>query len=264
MQEVAPEIASEVDGAGPDLVLIHGVGSRASDWEFVAERLTDRYRVIRYDLRGHGASDAPAGPYRIDQMVDDLVRVLDSHGAGCPAVVGFSLGGLVAQGFALAHPDRVRKLALLSTVAGRTEDERARVEGRLKFISSSHPADYFDQSVDRWFTPAFREANPGIIAGRKATVQAMDQAAYAAAYQVLALTDFADQLHRISAPTLVATGEHDIGSSPRMAWLMAERIPGARLEILEGLRHSILLEAPDRVAALLLDFLADARPEAAE
>ncbi|MEM7236955.1 MAG: alpha/beta fold hydrolase [Pseudomonadota bacterium] len=263
IESAPPRLASRVDGSGPDLVLIHGVGSRADDWDAVVSRLSGRFRLIRFDLRGHGASDAPPGPYSIEQMVGDLIRVLDKHEAERPAIAGFSLGGLVAQGLAIAHPGRVSKLALLSTVAGRTDEERKRVQGRLGFIQTSHPADYFDQSVDRWFTPAFRDANPDVILRRKATVQAMDRAAYAAAYHVLAFTDFADDLHRISASTLVATGEHDIGSSPRMARLIASRIPNARLEIMDGLRHSILLEAPDRVAGLLSAFLADTLSEVA-
>ncbi|MCP5081048.1 MAG: alpha/beta fold hydrolase [Alphaproteobacteria bacterium] len=242
------------EGSGPNLVLIHGVGSQHGDWEGVAKALAGKFSILRYDLRGHGTSAAPPGPYEIEDFAADLIALMDEIGLDRPHIAGFSLGGLIAQCIALNHPDRVDKLALLGTVAGRTPEERARVEGRLEFIASSHPADYFDQSVSRWFTEAFQAARPDVVAARKAVVTAMDGDAYAAAYYALAMTDFADRLGEISHETLVATGEDDIGSNPRMAHFMAGAITNSRLEILPGLRHSILLEAPDQVAGVLSDF----------
>ncbi|MEM7425509.1 MAG: alpha/beta fold hydrolase [Pseudomonadota bacterium] len=255
LSSTLPHLNYRLEGAGPDLVLIHGVGSRLTDWDGVVGRLGAGYRILRFDLRGHGGSDAPPGPYQIEDLCGDLTRLMDELEMERAHIAGFSLGGLVAQGLAISSPERVNKLVLLSTVAGRSDEERGKVEGRLEFIRSSHPADYFDQSVERWFTPGFRASNPDIVARRKAAVTAMDGAAYAAAYYALAMTDFADQLSQIRAPTLVATGEHDIGSNPRMARFMSETIPGAKLEILPELRHSILLEAPGIVAELVLGFL---------
>lgn len=255
MQISQPKLWYSIEGSGADLVLIHGVGSRASDWDRVVGHLEKRFRILRCDLRGHGASDTPPGPYVIDDFVGDLVALMDQAGMARPHIAGFSLGGLIAQGLALSHPGRVGHLALISTVSGRTVAERERVEGRLDFIAASHPADYFDHSVTRWFTPAFREANPALVAARKRDVSAMDQAAYAAAYHALAMTDFADSLHEIRAETLVITGENDLGSNPRMARFMAETIPNTHLRILPGLHHSILLEAPDLVAEALNSFL---------
>lgn len=252
-----PQLNYIQEGEGPDLVLIHGVGSRAADWDSASQILQQTFRILRYDLRGHGTSGAPPGPYVIEDFADDLIALLDHLNVERPHIAGFSLGGLIAQSIALSHPDRVDRLALLSTVAGRIKEERDRVVGRLDFIKNSHPADYFDQSVGRWFTEAFQKANPDVVQGRKQTVSSMDGAAYAAAYYALAMTDFGEQLAGISARTLVATGEGDIGSNPRMAGFMAETIPGSRLEILGGLRHSILLEAPEQVASLLSEFLTE-------
>ena len=241
-------------GSGPDLVLIHGVGSNLTDWDGVAARLADSFTLLRYDLRGHGGSGAPAGPYEIVDFAGDFISLMDHLGIQAPNIAGFSLGGLIAQSIALDNPERVNKLALLSTVAGRTEEERERVMQRLNFIARSHPTDYFDQSVQRWFTDAFRAANPDAVAGRKAAVAAMDQTAYAAAYHALATTDFGPRLVAIAAPTLVATGEHDMGSNTRMARFMANQIVDSRLEVLPGLKHSILIEAPEAVADMLMAF----------
>ena len=248
------ETRYDVSGDGPWLILIHGVGSSRRSWDGVVERL-DGFRALRYDLRGHGESGKPAGPYSLDGFVADLAALLDHLGIDAGHVVGFSLGGLIAQGFVLAHPGRVDKLALVSTVAGRTEDERARVAARLEMVRGGIPGAHFRKSMDRWFTPAFQAANPDLIDRLEAANQANDPKAYAAAYGVFAETDLADRLTEIATETLVMTGEDDIGSNPRMARLMYERIANARLEIVAGLRHSILNEAPDTIAAALREFL---------
>jgi (E)-2-((N-methylformamido)methylene)succinate hydrolase len=246
-----------LEGAGRPAVLIHGVGNSLEAWDGVVARLRDRFRLLRYDLRGHGESERVPGPYSIEDFSDDLLALLDALKMERCDVAGFSLGGLVAQAFALRHPERVRKLALISTVAGRTETEKARVLERLDIVADGIPGDHFNRSVERWFTDEFRAANPAVIEDYAARNRQNDPACYAAAYRVLALTDLADQLPRIGAETLIMTGENDIGSNPRMARLMHERIAGSRLHILPRLRHSILIEAPDLVADALGSFLAE-------
>ncbi|MDH3666179.1 MAG: alpha/beta fold hydrolase [Paracoccaceae bacterium] len=241
-------------GQGAPLVLIHGVGSRAEDWSGVIDALGEGFSILAYDQRGHGDSDTPPGPYTIEHLTGDLINLMDDLGLARAHIAGFSLGGLVALSVALNHPERVDKLALISTVAGRTDEEKARVLARLEFLLNAPPSDYFEQSVERWFTPAFREAHPEVVAGRKARAVAMDPVAYAAAYHTLAHTDFGRALTGIEAETLVMTGEDDIGSTPRMAEVMRGHIPNAQLRILPGLRHSLLLEAPGVVGVLLRAF----------
>ena len=248
------ETRYEASGDGPWVVLIHGVGSTRQSWDGVVERLSG-YQTLRYDLRGHGESGKPAGPYSLDDFVADLAALLDHLSIDRGHVVGFSLGGLIAQGFALAHPGRVTRLGLISTVAGRTEEERERVRVRLEMVQGGIPGAHFRKSMDRWFTPAFQAANPDLIDRLETVNQGNDPKAYAAAYRVLAESDLADRLPEITAETLVMTGGDDFGSNPRMARLMHERIPNAELKILAGLRHSILNEAPHIVAAALGDFL---------
>jgi 3-oxoadipate enol-lactonase len=244
-----------VEGIGDPLVLIHGVGASLEVWDGVAARLRDRYHIVRYDQRGHGQSEKAPGPYTVEGLSSDLRTLLDVLRIERAHVAGHSLGGLVAQSFALDYPDRLRKLALISTVAGRTEDERRRVRERLTLVANGI-AGHFRASLDRWFTDAFRAANPKLLEAYAARNQANDPACYAAAYRVLAETDLAERLSEITTDTLVVTGEHDQGSNPRMAKLMHERIKGSTLRILPVLRHSILVEAPDTVADLLGDFLA--------
>jgi pimeloyl-ACP methyl ester carboxylesterase len=244
-----------LQGEGPLLALVHGVGSRLEAWDGVVARLEGRFRILRYDLRGHGESERVPGPYAIDDFVEDLSALLEANGFARCHLAGFSLGGLVAQGFALRHPARLAKLALISTAAGRTEDETRRVLERLAIVEAGIPGDHFRRSIERWFTDEFRAANPALIEQYAARNMANDPECYAAAYRVLATTDFAARLTEIDAPTLIMTGEHDIGSNPRMARLMHERIRHSVLRILPRLRHSILIEAPELVASALDEFL---------
>jgi len=244
------------EGEGPWLVLVHGVGNRLEVWDGVVAALGGRWRTLRYDLRGHGESDKPKGPYALADFVADLNGLLDAEGVKRCHLAGFSLGGLVAQGFALEHGARLERLMLLSTVAGRTEEERERVRARLALVEAGDASVYFESSVARWYSDEFRARHPEIIAAQAKSHRANDPQAYAAAYRVLAESDLADRLHEIAAKTLVATGEHDQGSNVRMARLMHARIAGSELRILPGLRHSILVEAPEAVARMMEAFLA--------
>lgn len=254
-------IRYRLHGEGRPVVLIHGVGSDLEDLSLVSDALGPGFRILRLDLRGHGKSERVPGPYSLAEFAADVGELMDHVGFEQADVMGFSLGALIAQRFALDYSGRVRRLALVSGVAGRTEAEREAVMKRLAALESSEPMSHATASASRWFTDAFCERHPEIVENRLARIAANHKPSYAAAYRVLATSDLADDLHRITAPTLVITGEFDQGSNPRMARLMHERIAGSELQILSGLRHSILLEAPDLVAAHLRDFLT--RPDAA-
>ncbi|MCW3474746.1 alpha/beta hydrolase [Rhodovastum sp. RN2-1] len=239
-------------------MLVHGVGADLESWDEVAAALAKHFTVVRADLRGHGRSGHMTTCH-IDDFVGDLDGLLAEAGVAKIDLVGFSLGGLIAQHFAQRFPDRVRRLALISTVAARTPEERARVLQRADIVSRDGIAAVVGAAEDRWFTPAFKAANPDRIRQRLAQLQANDHPSYAAAYRVFAEADEGLDFDAIVAPTLVVTGENDIGSSPRMARLLHERIADSRLVILPELRHSVLIEAPGRIGELLMEFLSEPR-----
>jgi len=247
----------ELEGSGPCLTLIHGVGSCLESWDGVIAALGPGYRFLRYDLRGHGQSARLPGPCRLDDFVDDLRRLLDHLEIARTHLAGFSLGGLIAQAFALAEPHRVEKLVLISTVAGRTANERERVRQRAQTLAEQGATAHLAEAVERWFTADFIARHPEVLEERRRRSLDNDPDCYAAAYRVLAESDLAARLPGIAVPTLVMTGEHDAGSTPRMARLIAERIPDCRLHILHGLKHSVLIEAPDRTGRVMTDFLAE-------
>ena len=243
-----------IEGEGPAVVLIHGVGARLENWDGVCERLARHFRVLRYDLRGHGRSTRLPGPYSLSLFASDLRALFDHAGIGRAHIAGHSLGAMIAQMFCLKHPDRVDRLALLSAVAGRTEEERERVVARLDLIRKGPPGEHFRNSVSRWFSDAFIAANPELIAAYAQHNAENDPDCYSAAYRVLASEDLNQELEAISAPTLIATGAFDLGSNPRMSELMHRRVKGSTLRILPGLKHSILIEAPTVVAGMLAPF----------
>lgn len=246
-----------VEGNGPPVLLIHGVGARLENWDGVAAVLARNFKVVRYDLRGHGQSSKVPGPYTLDMFADDAAALLDHLGIERAHVAGHSLGGMIAVTFARKYPQRVDRLAVLSAAAGRTEDERRRVTERIALIAAGIPGDHFRNSLSRWFTDEFRAAHPELMEQYAARNRENDPACYAAAYTVLATGEVAPDLKHVKAPTLVVTGERDLGSNPRMSRFIHEGVAGSELRILPRLRHSILIEAPRTVAGLLEPFFED-------
>jgi pimeloyl-ACP methyl ester carboxylesterase len=242
------------EGKGPVLVLVHGVGSDLRSWDEIVPALTPHYTVARADLRGHGQSGRMS-QCRVGDFVEDLEGLMREIGAEKVDLVGFSLGALIAQHFALTRPERLRRLVLISSVAERTSQERERVLARAEIVRKQGIAAVIAAAEDRWFTDTFKTANPERVEQRLRELKANDHASYAAAYSVFAEADQGLAFEQINVPTLIMTGENDVGSNPRMARLLHERIAGSRLVILPRLKHSVLVEAPARISELLLEFL---------
>lgn len=257
-----PRIHYVVEGEGYPLTLVHGVGANLQSWDEVAARLTPHFKVVRMDLRGHGKSGR-ISDCALDDLADDVRVVWDTLGIDRGHLAGFSLGGLIAQSLALSDPDRIDRLAIISAVAGRTPEERARVVERLKLLREKGIAAITGAAEGRWFTEEFRAAHPDRVQARMAELLANDPPSYAACYTVFSTSDLGDKVHKIRHPTLVTTGEHDVGSNTRMAKFMHEQIEGSVLRILPALKHSVLVEAPEKIAFLLLDFLRPAVSAAA-
>ena len=252
---MSPKIRFLVEGEGDPVTLIHGVGSNLESWDQVVQRLQVNFTLLRMDLRGHGQSERTTGECALEDYVADVLGAMDAAGFGKTDLIGFSLGGMIAQLFALTHPDRVHCLALISAVAGRTPEEKQRMSERAKKIREDGIGSVIGASHQRWFTDRFRQAHPEKVERRLKELLENDPDSYAEAYRVFAESDVGDRIHGIPHRTLVATGENDIGSNPRMARFMHDQIPDSELVIFPELRHSLLVEAPDRVADLLLNFL---------
>ena len=249
------EIHIKIEGNGPHLTLIHGVGARLESWNSVVELLKENFTIVRYDLRGHGATTKPKGPYSIALFSEDLAALLKHLGIGRTHLVGFSLGGLIAQCFALEHPNTVNRLVILSAVANKTKNEMEILRKRADALMKSGNTPDLEAALERWFTPEFRQTHPELVNERIRLSQQNDPDAFAAAYRAFVEGDFGNKLTEIPHPTLVITGECDPGSNIRMAQFMHNAIPDSELCIIPNLRHNILVEGPNVVAGQLQSFL---------
>lgn len=229
--------------------MVHGVGGDSGNWDGVVAALPPRFRAIRLDLSGHGRSGLIEAPCSVWDFARDVTDVMDALGVRAAAIAGFSLGGLIAQAIALESPSRVTKLALIATVAGRTPEEQARSAARIEVVREKGLAFIAAGNREFWFSDGFRRDHPEVVEARVRQFMACDPASYLHAFAVFARGDFVARLGEIRAPTLVLAGEFDPAATARMARLMHERIPGSRLEILAGMRHALLIECPQRVAA---------------
>lgn len=244
-----------VEGDGPPLFLIHGIGAARNTWAKALPVLTPHFTVVTYDLRGHGASPMPGGTFGLDELVNDLERVRERTGFETAHFAGHSLGGMIGPAYALKHPDRVKSLGLLSTAAFRTEDDSAKVWGVVRAMEEKGIPQVLGTLTDRWFTDGFIAAHGDVVERRLKQVIDTDPDVFLNVFRIYAGTEMAPWLHRVTAPSLILTGENDGGCNPRLNRLIDEVLPKSELVILPDLKHSLLLEAGDVVADHLVRFI---------
>ena len=188
-------------------------------------------------------------------MVSDLSRLQTKLNIERTHVIGHSLGGMIGPAYARRWPDRVRALGLLSTAAARSVDDRDKVEAVVASMETHGITDQLPTLVSRWFTDTFIEQNPSVVERRLKQVLATDPAVFLSVFHLYAETEMSPWLAEIAPPSLVLTGEFDGGCSPVLNRIIAKKIPDAELVILDGVKHAILLEAPERVAKEIKKFL---------
>jgi (E)-2-((N-methylformamido)methylene)succinate hydrolase len=241
------------------VVLIHGLGLNRAVWQWLTPVLSDRFRVLTYDLIGHGDSAPPEGQPALKHLSDQLAALLDHLGIGKAALVGFSLGGMVARRFAQDHPDRTTALAILHSAYRRTPEAQAAIEARVVQAETDGPAATVEAALTRWYTDKARSTRPDLMDLTRSWVLANDPKVYPKLYGVLAVgvEEVSAPIPPITCPTLVLTADEDHGNSPEMAAAIATEIQGARLVILKGLRHMALVEDPPAVNAPVRAFLTE-------
>ena len=251
--------AGEIAGRGPPLILLHGIGLDRSMWQAQVYRFARTYSVIRYDLLGHGESANIEGRVELDDFAHQLEQLCSALKLDRATLVGFSFGGMIAQAFALKHSRQLAKLVLISTVHDRSAMERAGVENRLEKARREGPSAIYPAALERWFSPAFLAGQPEFVQQLHHRMMDNDVGSFLRAYEIFALGDreLVGRLGLIACPTLVMTGERDMGSTPAMAWKMAKEIPGARVSIIADGRHMMPIEMADEVNRELSRFLAE-------
>lgn len=252
-----PQLKVALQGAasGTPVVLSHALGLDLSMWDGFARELGDAHPVLRYDHRGHGGSAVPAGPYTLDALVDDAARLVREWGRGPVVFVGLSMGGMVGQGLAIRHPELVKALVLANTTARYPEAAGTAWQQRIAAVEQGGMAAVADMVVERYLHAGFRADEPASAVALKQTLLRCDPRGYAAACHAVAGVDWLDRLGEVKAPTLVIAGELDAGATPAMAQAIAERIPGARLELLKEASHLSVAEQPQAFANAVRGFL---------
>jgi 3-oxoadipate enol-lactonase len=242
----------EGQSGSPGLVFSNSLGANYSMWDLQANEFKKKFRILRYDTRGHGQSSSTAGPYSIELLAKDVVALLDALDLDRVHFCGLSMGGMIGMWLGLNMPKRLHKLVLSNTGAqiGRPETWNARIDavqkGGMKSIVSA--------VVERWFTPAFRQKSPSIISNIHKMIEEANADGYAACCAAIRDCDYREQVAAMRTPTLVISGAHDPATPPADGRFLAEQIPGARYAELNA-AHLSNIEDHNRFNQELAAFL---------
>ncbi|MEP6641472.1 MAG: 3-oxoadipate enol-lactonase, partial [Gaiellales bacterium] len=239
--------------SGAPVVLSNSLGTTMRMWDPQAAALARTRLVLRYDTRGHGHSPVPPPPYDLPDLGRDVIALLDWHDIERASLCGVSLGGMVSMWLAAHAPERVERLLLCSTSALFGPPELW--AERAALVRGAGMEAVADAVIERWFTPAFAAARPGVVAATRAELVATPAEGYAACCGVVERMDLRADLPAIQAPTLVIAARDDPSTPPEHAHLIADGIPGARLVVLERGAHLVNIETPDVVTELVLGHL---------
>ena len=253
------DVHHEVTGpeGAPVVLLSNSLGATLEMWDPQLPALAERYRVVRYDTRGHGRSPAPQGDSTIDDLADDVLALLDRLRVTTAHVVGLSIGGMTGLRLAARNPERVDRLVVLCSSAhpGNPDAWRERAATARREGTGA----LAEAVVGRWFTPAFAEAHPDLVARMRDTIAACDDEGYASCCAAVGALDLRDQLDAITAPTLVISGAEDPALPPAHQDAIAAGIRGAALLTVSPAAHLANLEQPQHVTDALLAHLGGTR-----
>ena len=253
-----PKLNWVCEGTGPTIVLSHALGCTLGMWDEVAAHLKSDYTVLRYDHRGHGKSEVPAGPYSVAMLADDAADLIAAEADGPVHFVGLSLGGMVAQSLAAHHPDRVKSIVVGNSSSWYDDAARAMWRSRIATVRDKGVEAIADGALLRWFTPGFRNDATGSrrVAQMRADLVNTDAAAYVASCEAIAAMDLRADGSRIGCPTLVIAGTFDEATPLVLSEEIAAAIDGAQLETIAA-AHLSAVEQPEAFAALLREFIGE-------
>ena len=238
----------------PTIVFVNSLGTDQRIWRDVIVRLVGEAGIVTYDKRGHGLSDLGAPPYAIEDHVGDLAALLDRLGGRPVIVCGISVGGLIAQGIALARPDLVAGLILCDT--GMKIGDEAIWLPRIEAIEAGGMEAIGDATMDRWFTADFIAKRPDELAIYRNMLVRQPAGGYIGTARAILGADYRERAPSIDRPTLVLVGDDDRATPPGLNAELAKAIPNARYEVVRGAGHLPCIEQPETVAEMIGAFLA--------
>jgi len=239
----------------PVIAFSGSLGTDLTMWQPQSDRLRERFRTLRYDIRGHGASEVPPAPYSISDLGSDLVELLDRVEIERTMLCGLSIGGMISMWAAAHAPERVERLVLCCTSA--QLGPRSAWSERAATVRAEGVGAIADAVLGRWFTPGFAAAHPEVIDGMRRQLTDTPREGYAGCCEAIADMDLRGALPSVTAPTLVIAAEQDPSTPPEHGRLVAELIPGARFELVTPAAHLATIERPDLTTAMILRFLTE-------
>lgn len=252
------EVHYRLDGPpkAPVVMLSSSLATTYALWNAQLPVLIDRYRVLRYDTRGHGGTEAPPPPYTLAQLAEDVCALLDALGIDQVHWVGISLGGMIGQTLALEHPERVASLALCDTTSRIPPEALPGWEERIRIAETAGMEPLVEPTIERWFTPEFCTAHARTVDQVRAMIRSTPVAGYVGCCRAIMDLDLTGRLAAIGQPTLVVVGENDPGTPLSAAETIRDAIRGAHLVVLPRARHLSNIEAAAEFNDALTEHLA--------
>jgi 3-oxoadipate enol-lactonase len=240
----------------PWVALSHSLACSVRMWDPQIDALKERFRLLAYDTRGHGLSGAPAGPYTLEQMADDLHALLGHLGIAHTHFVGLSMGGMIGQTYALKFPGVFTTLTLADTTSRYPAEAAAAWTERIRLAETQGMKPLVEPTLARWFTESFRNRHPYKTRRVGELIAQTPVAGYVGCSHAIPRINLTERLKDIRCPILVVCGEQDGGTPPAMAREIHENAPGSRLVMIPQAAHLSNLEQPEAFNRALLEFLA--------
>jgi 3-oxoadipate enol-lactonase len=239
----------------PVVMLSHPLGCNMDVWQPQLGPLGARFRLLRYDLRGHGESDAPRGPYTLELLAEDAAGLLDALGIDAAHFVGLSIGGMIGQGLAMNHSQRVRRLALCDTSPILPPPAHPVLQERIDRAREKGLAALVQETMERWFTASYLAKKPPAFGEIRNQFLATPQAGYIGCSEAIRGLNYLERLKEITHPTLIIVGEDDPGTPVSAAESIHERIAGSRLVVIPRASHLCNVEQAEVFNSVLVEFL---------
>ena len=239
----------------PVVVLSHSLACSMVMWRPQLDFLEPHFRVLRFDTRGHGFSDAPVGPYTLEQLVGDAIGVLDKLDFGQVYWVGLSMGGMIGQGLALTHPDRIERLVLADTAAIIPDEAQPVWQERIDAARDEGMQTVAESTLERWFTPDYLKQNPPEIDQIRQQILDTPVAGYIGCSEAIRRLNYLNRLSEIRTPTLVMVGADDPGTPVAASEAMHAQIKGSRLVVIPDAAHLSNIEQARIFNDSLITFL---------
>jgi len=240
----------------PWLVLGHSLACSVRMWDPQIAALKDKYRVLAYDTRGHGGSEAPKGAYTLELLADDLSSLLKNLNISTTHYCGLSMGGMIGQTFALKYPGVFKTLMLADTTSRYPADAAPVWAERIKTVEAKGMEPLAQPTLERWFTEPFRKNHPAVVDGIRKLILATPPAGYAGCSHAIPKINLTARLKEIKCPILVIVGADDPGTPVSMAQEIHDNAPGSKLVVLPQAAHLANLEQPEGFTRAMEEFLA--------